>query len=146
MGRGKAAEIGYQGAHGEVPFGHDALDANGKGIARFGTLHEDGSRLGVEELGRGKRTARKVVLLRYPALEGIIRMYGHPFSRLHRCHRFPIRVEDVAIILRHHLHRSSFVRLHRHSSWRCSPDYFPVARTGAGSVILATFDGSRANG
>jgi hypothetical protein len=51
------------------------------------------------ELGRGKGAARKICFRCYPALESIVRVYGHPFSWLHRSYGLPLRVEDVAVVL-----------------------------------------------
>src|ERR671921_2028554 len=135
--RGEASEVGDQDAHGEVSCGLDALYANGKGVARFGSLHVDGPGLRVEELGRGQGTARKVFLPGYPALEGIIGMNGHPFSRLHPCYGLSIRVEDVAVIVRYHLRRVTLVGLHSRSSSCCSPlTVSHVLRTGTGRFIV----------
>src|SRR5215211_615862 len=136
--RGEAAEVGDQDAHGEVSCGLDALDANGKGVARFGSLHVDGPGLRIEELGRGKGTARKVFLTGYPALEGIIGLNGHPFSRLHPRYGLPIRVEDVAVVVGYYLHRVILVGLHSRSSSCCSRlTVSHVLHTGTGRFIVA---------
>src|SRR5918998_2613945 len=109
MGRSKTAEVGYQGAHSEVPLRHDALDANRKCIVRFSPLHVDGARLGIEELGRGKGAAREIFLLRYPALEGIFGVDRYPFSKLYCGYGLPIRVEDIAVVPGDDLHRVALV-------------------------------------
>jgi hypothetical protein len=94
----------------------DVLNTNGERVARLRSFHIDGSSLGIEELGRGKGTAREIFFHRYPALEGIIRMYGHPISWLYSGYGLPIRVEDVAVVLGGYLHRMILVGLHLRSS------------------------------
>src|SRR5215218_7040261 len=109
IGRGKAAKVGYQDAHGEIPCRLDALYVNGEGVTWLRSLHIDRSGLRIEKLCRGKGTAREILFLCYPALEGIVRMYGHPFSWLHSGYRLPIWIEDVAVVLGDYFHRSALI-------------------------------------
>src|SRR5215213_1374621 len=116
IGRGKAAKVGYQNAHGEVPCRLDALYVNGEGVAWLCSLYIDRSGLRIKKLCRGKGTAREIFFLCYPAFESIVRVDGHPLFGFHLGYRLPIWIEDVAVVMGDYFHRTALIGLHLQSS------------------------------